>query len=201
MVWGFKVNDQLIERGVAVISELKRYGNVFADPKLHDIPNTVRNGVKRLVSAGADLITIHASGGTKMIQEAVSVSAQAEILSVLSMTSLVDEDTRAIYGAPVRETWDRLARLAIAAGTHGLICSGPELPMLREIGAPPMTVITPGIRPSWYGTADDQQRINTPVQALANGATHLVIGRPITKDPNPRQAAERIAEELRTGAR
>lgn len=196
LVWGFKINDLLLERGVSLITELKAFGNVFADPKLHDIPNTVKNGVQRLVRAGADLITIHASGGTKMINEAVAAGGKAQVLAVLSMTSLVDSDTQSIYGAPIKETWERLAQLALSAGAHGLICSGPELPLLKKISTREMTVVTPGIRPAWYGTADDQQRVNTPLEALQNGATFLVIGRPITKDTDPRAAAERIAAEI-----
>lgn len=195
-VWGFKVNDLLLECGIDIIKKLKRFGHVFADPKLHDIPNTVRNGVSRLDAAGADLITIHASGGVNMIKEAVAAAKNSKILTVLTMTSLTDEDTNAVYAKPVNQAFLTLAEVARTGHTHGFICSGPELGLLKDFVEPGTTVVTPGVRPSWYGTPDDQNRINTPREAIANGATLIVVGRPITKDPDPAEAAKRINAEL-----
>src|SRR3954468_7479737 len=87
-VWGFKVNDLLLEYGCSIVNSLKRHGNVFADPKLHDTPNTVRNSVKRLAFAGADLITCHIAGGVKMLQAAVDEAGKAKIIGVTMLTSL-----------------------------------------------------------------------------------------------------------------
>ena len=131
-----------------------------------------------------------------MIKEAVAAAKQAKILSVLTMTSLTDSDTNAVYSKPVRAAFMGLAEVARIGHTHGFICSGPELPLIKEFVTPEMTIVTPGVRPSWYGTPDDQNRINTPAEAIANGASYIVVGRPITKDSDPVAAAKRINAEI-----
>ena len=196
-VWGFKVNDLLVECGVSIISELKAYGQVFADAKLHDIPNTVANGVKRLSAAGADLITIHASGGSSMIAQAAACAGEARILAVTALTSLNAGDTQAIYRRSPAESVIFLAKLAAASGAHGTVCSPEEVGMLSaqpELGK--LIKVVPGIRPSWYGKTDDQQRTNTPAEAVKSGASLLVIGRPIVKHQDPVEAARMVNEEI-----
>ncbi len=197
LVWGFKVNDLLVECGLPIISELKAYGNVFADAKLHDIPNTVLNGVKRLAGAGADLITIHASGGKKMIAEAAGASGSAKILAVTVLTSLNEQDSREVFGKTPREAVLMLARIAKDGGAHGTVCSPEEVALLAsEPELQELIKVVPGIRPSWHGTPDDQARTNTPAEALKAGASLLVIGRPIVKHEDPARAAEMINQEI-----
>ncbi len=197
-VWGFKVNDLLLSCGVEIIRELKAYGKVFADPKLHDIPNTVANSVKALVAAGADLITVHASGGRGMLQAAVSNAGSARILAVTALTSLADSDTNEVYGNSPAETVKKFAAIAANTQTHGIVCSPQELELLSkdELYAKLLKVI-PGIRPAWHGKADDQVRIMTPALAFEKGASLLVIGRPITGHADPSEAVRLIAEELK----
>ena len=197
LVWGFKVNDLLLECGLDIVSKLKKFGKVFADPKLHDIPNTVKNGITRLESAGADLITVHASGGRGMLRAAAEGATNSKVLAVTALTSLGEEDTSEIYGKNPADSVLALATLAAESGIHGSVCSPKEVKMLCDNSATaPLLKVIPGIRPSWYGTEDDQKRKMTPAQAIANGADLLVIGRPITGDSNPVQAAERVNEEL-----
>lgn len=197
LCWGFKVNDLLLEFGTSVITELRSFGRVFADPKLHDIPNTVANGVRRLVSAGADLITVHASGGGDMIAAARAAAGSAEILAVTALTSLRESDTTEIYGRTPSDAVVELASLAAAAGAHGIVCSPEELSQVAKHGElKDLKRVVPGIRPGWHGTPDDQARTATPQAAVAAGANLLVIGRPITASASPRDAVKRIRVEL-----
>lgn len=196
-VWGFKVNDLLMQSGLRIITALKAHGHVFADPKLHDIPNTVANGVRRLADVGADLITIHASGGSAMVAAARAASADAKILAVTVLTSMTDADAQAVYTDSAADAVTRLASLAVEAGAHGVVSSPLELP---QLAADPTTAaalkVTPGVRPSGYGVADDQRRTRTPAEAVEAGADLLVIGRPITGAADPVQAAVDINQSL-----
>ncbi len=197
LVWGFKVNDLLIEHGCAVVSELRKFGRVFADPKLFDIPNTVANGVSALEHAGADFITIHATSGEAVIRQAVQSVRNAKILAVTVLTSLSPEETRNVYNRSHIETVLYLAKQAVAFGVHGIVCSAEELPYLAsEPNLGRVSKVVPGVRPSWYQSADDQKRIGTPKAIVEAGAAYLVIGRPITSDRNPKAATIRIIEEL-----
>lgn len=175
--------------------------DVFLDLKLYDIPNTVAGAVRSLSSLGAKLLTIHASGGTKMIEAATREAAEAgtqrvKILAVTVLTSFDEEElaqTGIADGAGQQAV--RLARLALAAGADGIVCSAHEISRLRDaFGAKPLLVV-PGIRPA--GTAyGDQARVMTPEQAVAAGADYIVVGRPITGAPNPTQAAADIAASI-----
>ncbi len=196
-VWGFKVNDLLVDCGVEIISTLKKFGKVFADPKLYDIPNTVGNSVKKIADAGADLITIHASGGEEMIAKAVENSGKATVLTVTVLTSFSEEGVSKVYGADSSDTVIKLAKLAAGAGASGIVCSAKELELIKGDDAlSSLTTVVPGIRPRWYGKADDQKRVMTPADAAAAGANYLVIGRPITSHNNPIEAVKLITEEL-----
>lgn len=173
--WGFKVNDLLFENG-GIIHKLKKFGNVFADAKLHDIPNTVANSVKRLSSLGADLITVHAEGGVEMMKAAKKNAGRSKILAVTVLTS----------DAPNIKKVTRLALNAMRAKVDGIVCSGQDLAVSRNIsGWESLLKVVPGIRPIWYKKKDDQKQTIIPQKALELGAHYLVIGRPITGAKNP----------------
>lgn len=199
-VWGFKVNDLLIECGVSIITTLKECGKVFADPKLHDIPNTVANSAKKLYEAGADFITVHASGGIEMMMAASkSVADGSQLLAVTILTSLDEDTTHLIYGAPVKAKVLQLARDAIVAMMDGIVCSAQELRMLRAYPELRNLIrVTPGIRPDWTQVGvDDQKRQMTPKEAIGLGADYLVIGRPITQAKDPLEAVEKTLTEIK----
>lgn len=204
-VWGFKANDLLDERNVVIdkrpvdiLEELKSFGGVFADPKYHDIPNTVANRVAKMAKAKPYFITVHASGGVKMLRAAVDNAGESKILAVTVLTSLNEEDTHLALGAPVKAKVLEYARYAVLAGVHGIVCSAKELEFLskyKELDS--LIKVTPGIRPLWYQPADDQKRTMTPAEAIELGADYLVIGRPILKDDVPDYAVERTLEEIK----
>jgi orotidine-5'-phosphate decarboxylase len=174
---------------------------VFLDLKLHDIPNTVAGAVSAVLPLGAAMLTLHAAGGSAMIEAARRAAeaagpARPKLLAVTVLTSLSAEALAETgVSATPRAQVLRLAKLALAAGADGLVCSPQEVAMLRaEIGPQPLLVV-PGIRPA--GTpAGDQARTLTPRQAMEAGADWLVIGRPITEAPDPAAAAAAIAAGL-----
>lgn len=175
---------------------------VFLDLKLHDIPNTVAGAIASLTPLRPAFLTVHAAGGAAMLQAAAATAAQAgasrmKLLAVTVLTSLDASDLRAIgQGAddPTHQVV-RLARLAQDNGIDGCICSPAEIPALRAALGKDFILMVPGIRPAW-AAANDQKRVMTPREAMDAGATHLVIGRPITQADDPAQAARRIAAEL-----
>lgn len=174
-VWGFKVNDLLFQ-DIKIISKLKKYGQVFADAKLYDIPNTVSNSVKRLKTAGADIITVHASGGVAMMKAAKANAGRMKIIAVTILTSRPSNPKEV----------KKLTQDVIAAGVDGIVCSGSDLEIVKNIvGSKSLLKIVPGVRPKWYKNNDDQKRTVAPREAIKLGADYLVIGRPITKAKNP----------------
>ena len=199
MVWGFKVNDLLLRAGGEVVNRLSAYGKVFCDAKLHDIPNTVANQVRVLEEAGADLITVHGSGGEAMLRAAAgAVRGKARILAVTVLTSLEEEECKRLYGRGVSDQVRQLAGMALSAGLGGVVSSAAELPLLAGVDPErKLYRVTPGIRPEWHAAGDDQRRVMTPGEALAAGADLLVIGRPITAASNPIQACRRLAADIR----
>lgn len=203
----FKVGLELYTaEGPAMIDLVKSFGKeVFLDLKLHDIPNTVAGAVKSAVRHGIAMLTLHTSGGREMMKKAVEAARETAekenrplplILGVTVLTSLKDNDLQEIgFGANSRNQVLRLARLAVESGIEGIVCSPQELEPLRaELGSG-VRIITPGIRPAW-AEAQDQKRIMTPGEAIKKGADFLVIGRPITRAPVPREAFNRVLEEL-----
>jgi orotidine-5'-phosphate decarboxylase len=175
---------------------------VFLDLKLHDIPNTVAGGVRAVLPLQPRMLTIHASGGSAMIQAAHQAAASAGpdrpmILAVTVLTSLGQEDLHAIgvIATPAEQVL-RLGRLAIAAGADGLVCSPLEVALLREALGHAVKLVVPGIRPAGSG-AGDQARTMTPERAVAAGADWIVVGRPITDAGDPGASAARIAESIR----
>lgn len=183
LVWGFKVNDLLFENP-KIITALKRFGNVFADAKLHDIPNTVKNSVERLSKMGADIITVHASGGVAMMKAAKKASGRTKIIGVTVLTSKDGNAKNEVL---------KLVKDIETAGLDGIVCSAHELKYLTN---KKFLKIVPGIRPVWYKRRDDQKRTAIPKFALKFGAGLLVIGRPITKSKNPLKAMQKILAEI-----
>ena len=185
-------------RGPGTVAALVRTGRpVFADVKLHDIPNTVRMAAEQIASLGARWITVHASGGRSMMEAAVEGAnrgargRQVGILAVTLLTSLDGATSAAVgfSGSPGRQV-ARLAKLASAAGVEGVVCSVKELGDVHQV-APDLLRVTPGIRPAGVGT-DDQARVATPIEAIERGADYLVIGRAITRAGDPAEAAAEI---------
>lgn len=186
-VWGFKIND-LVYESLDLIENLKKYGRIFIDVKLHDIPNTVANSIQRLSRHRADIITVHASGGIEMMKAAKSHAGNSKILAVTVLTSEKTGDV----GIVVK----KLAEEALEAGVDGIVCSGHELEIIKDIpGINSKIKVVPGIRPDWYHKKDDQVRTMTPYEAIERNADYVVIGRPITQDKDPIHALTRIMSE------
>lgn len=195
----YKIGLQLMATGgMEMARDLKARGRqVFLDWKLHDIGATVEKAAAALAASEAgDLLTVHAQ--PQVLKAAVKGVAGSElkILGVTVLTSLSGQDLGEIgYGLTVEELVRRRIGQALDAGAHGVVASPHEAALARGMGGPDFLVITPGVRPSWAGH-DDQQRAAGPAEALANGASHLVVGRPITAAADPRAAALRIATEM-----
>jgi orotidine-5'-phosphate decarboxylase len=198
----FKVGLELyIAAGPAIVEKLISRGHsIFLDLKLHDIPNTVAAAVRSAASLGASLLTVHAAGGPAMLaaaQEAVcAMTTPPQLLAVTVLTSIDQSQLTAtgVFALP-REQVALLANLGLQAGIRGFVCSPQEAAALRALAGPEGVLVTPGIRPT---SADqgDQQRIATPTYALNQGASYLVVGRPITKAADPALAAEAILLEI-----
>ena len=195
----YKIGLQLFTRcGPGVVEAVKAMGGkVFLDLKFHDIPNTVKHSVKSACALGVDLLTIHLSGGGAMIRAAADgVTGGAMVLGVTVLTSSNRETLKSIgLDVPVEDQVLRLARLAAENGVAGIVASPLEVALLRQVFGNGLTIVTPGVRPEW-AEANDQQRTMTPKAAMQAGADYLVIGRPITGQPDPREAAERILAEI-----
>ncbi|MBI1327551.1 MAG: orotidine-5'-phosphate decarboxylase [Alphaproteobacteria bacterium] len=179
--------------------------SIFLDLKFHDIPNTVAGAVRNVCSLQADFTTIHTSGGLDMMRAATEAAHEyaakhnlprTKILGVTVLTSLDDGDMDDVGQCkPVADQVKRLAALAQKAGLDGIVCSSHEIAALREALGPDLILMVPGIRPAG-GAVADQKRVMTPPEALTLGATHLVIGRPITEAADPAQAAQNIISSL-----
>ena len=203
----YKVGMELFYSvGPDVVRLLKEQGkHVFLDLKLHDIPNTVAGGLASLMGLGADIVNVHASGGYTMMKTAATKlhAAAAEqgipcpkIIGVTVLTSMNEDDWKKLGETePMADRVTRLAKLAKAAGLDGVVASPQEAAGIREACGDDFLIVTPGVRPSG-ASVDDQSRIATPAQALQNGATHLVIGRPIRAAKDPKTAALAILKEM-----
>jgi orotidine-5'-phosphate decarboxylase len=185
----FKVGNQLFTReGPAFVKALRTEGvDIFLDQKWHDIPQTVAHAVASAVALDVRYVTVHASGGLEMMQAAQAAvkGTRTEILAVTVLTSLDDGALRQIgFDRTAAEQVVRLARLAALAGISGLVCSPHEIELIRQQLQEPMKLVTPGVRSAKDG-AQDQKRTLSAAEALKRGANHLVIGRPITRAPDP----------------
>ena len=186
--------------GNPLVEALRSRGyRIFLDLKLHDIPNTVAGGVHSAAKAGAELLTVHASGGRAMLRAAADAAKEPSAPRLLAVTVLTSMDAGelaavGVAGSPADQVL-RLARLAKDSGINGMVCSAEEVATLRtELGAEAMLVV-PGIRPSG-AAADDQRRVAAAGEAIGRGASMLVVGRPITRASNPADAARTILEEI-----
>lgn len=203
----YKVGMELFYSvGAPVVSYLKEKGKqVFLDLKLHDIPNTVAGGLCSLMRLGADILNVHASGGyTMMKKSAEALRAAAEkqgiacpkLIAVTVLTSINAEGWAEMgHGGDIGAQVIRLAELAKKAGLDGVVASPQEAAAIRKACGEDFLIVTPGIRPAG-SSLDDQSRISTPSAALRNGATHLVVGRPVRSAEDPRAAVERIVKEM-----
>jgi len=197
----YKIGSQLFTRcGPDIVRELQGLGRqVMLDLKFHDIPNTVAHAAAAAAALKVGLFTLHASGGRKMIASAREAVAGTEtrILAVTILTSFSDDELRSDIGLgeTAAEAVPRLAKMAVEAGAHGIVCSPQEIGLVRAAVGPEPIVVTPGIRPAW-STKDDQARIMTPRDAATAGATMIVVGRPILNHPDPAEAVRLIKEEL-----
>ena len=170
---------------------------VFLDLKLHDIPNTVAGACRSVADINPKFLTVHASGGSKMISAASSALPKVEITAVTILTSLDQEQMLAMgLSENIENLTLSLAKNAVNSGARAIVSSPQEVSLLRKHLGEKVTLITPGVRPSG-AERDDQERIMTPRQAIDAGADFVVIGRPITKASDPKQAAEAITASLR----
>lgn len=197
-----KVGKELFTRsGPAVVEALQTLGfDVFLDLKFHDIPNTTAMAVKAAAELGVWMVNVHCSGGLKMMAACRDVLEQHSgpvplLIGVTVLTSMEQSDLAGL-GLDVQPSEQvlRLAKLAHEAGLDGLVCSAQEAQALKQQWADSL-LVTPGIRPVG-SAADDQKRILTPAQALANGSDYLVIGRPITQAASPLDTLNRIVAQL-----
>jgi orotidine-5'-phosphate decarboxylase len=208
-VW-VKVGLELFSReGPGALESFRRGGfRVFADLKLHDIPNTVRGAARAVASRGVDLVNVHATGGEAMMRAALEGAGEGsdagrggtKVLAVTLLTSLGTADLEALEGVPagpeaLRERVVRLAHLARRTGLHGVVASPGETAAIRKACGPGFLIVTPGIRP---GGADpgDQKRIATPEEALRAGSDLLVLGRAITAAKDPAAAWRALGAEI-----
>jgi orotidine-5'-phosphate decarboxylase len=206
----FKVGLELFTaEGPALFKKLKALRkDVFLDLKLHDIPNTVAGAVRSAFRHGVQMMTVHTSGGREMMAKAAETARQVSaelgrpkpvLLGVTVLTSLKGADLEEVgMGPNVAGQVLRLAGLAKAAGLDGVVCSPQEIEILRKEFGRDLVIVTPGIRPLW-AAAQDQKRIMTPAEAVAQGADYLVIGRPITGAPSPGEAFLKVVAELDEG--
>ncbi len=199
----YKIGLELFSaEGPAVVRAVKRHGKrVFLDLKLHDIPRTVERAVRAGAALDADLMTVHASGGKAMIRAAkdaaLACGASApKILAVTVLTSLDPSDLADLGVArEMKAQVEALGRLACASGADGIVCSPHEVANMRVALGPDALLVTPGVRPAGADVGD-QKRVATPAQAVRNGSTHLVVGRPILEAADPCAAARAIAAEM-----
>jgi len=198
----YKIGKQLFTaEGPALVRDLVKSGRkVFLDLKYHDIPNTVASAVRSAADLNVAMLTVHASGGSKMLRAAAEAAAQSSskplVLAVTVLTSMADEDLHELgIAGSAQDQVIKLAKLARQAGVGGLVASPSELKALRQTIGQDMNIVTPGVRPAGSDNGD-QARVATPSEAIANGADYIVVGRPITAAADPGAAARAILAEM-----
>ena len=198
----YKVGKQLFTaEGPQMVRDLVSSGRkVFLDLKYHDIPNTVAEAVRAASRLGVSMLNVHASGGSKMLRAAAEAAAQSEtkptVLAVTVLTSLGDEDLQEIgvAGRAIDQVL-RLAQLARVNGCLGVVASAREAKAIRREIGEGFLIVTPGVRPAG-ADPNDQARLVTPAEAIAAGATHIVVGRPIIQAADPAKAVRAVIEEM-----
>jgi orotidine-5'-phosphate decarboxylase len=198
-------NELFTAAGPAFVQDLVRRGySVFLDLKYHDIPNTVASASAAAAALGVWMLNVHASGGRAMMEAArdavVGGNSRPLLIAVTLLTSMGERDRieAGIAGNSAVEVVVRLAKLAQASGMDGVVCSAQEASAVRQACGAAFRLVTPGIRPAQAGE-DDQKRVATPGAAVANGADYLVIGRPVTRAPDPLAALAAIEAEIAGG--
>jgi len=198
----FKVGLELfVAAGPAVVESLAARGySVFLDLKLFDIPNTVAGAVRSATALGVKMLTLHAAGGPAMLAAARAaldgVAHPPQLLAVTVLTSMDQAQVNAVgLDRSPAEQVAVLARMGLEAGMRGFVCSPQEVAALRSLAGPEGVLVVPGIRPAGAAIGD-QKRIATPADALRQGASYLVVGRPITQAPDPAAAANAILKEM-----
>lgn len=192
--------------GPSIVREFKERGfKVFLDLKIHDIPHQVRGATRSAAGAGADLLSVHGLGAGAMLKaaregaEEAAEATDAERAKLVAITVLTSMDEAAMeqigLTCPITDEAARLAALAKGSGIDGIVCSPREAAEMRELLGPDALIVTPGVRPAG-AELGDQSRVATPAAAISAGASHLVIGRPITGAQEPVAAYEAIVEEL-----
>jgi orotidine-5'-phosphate decarboxylase len=202
----FKVGLELfISQGPDILKSIRDAGGagIFLDLKLHDIPATVQRAFMAASVHGPEFVTVHCDEGEEILRSvAENNPSGTKILAITVLTSLNQEKLKAL-GYAEKYTKDlsalvlKKARIAMAAGCHGVVCSGLEVAMIKRELGPELIAVTPGIRPAWSVVdRDDQKRIVTPADAIRNGSDYVVIGRPIRDAKDPADAAKRVGEEI-----
>jgi orotidine-5'-phosphate decarboxylase len=198
----YKVGMQLYTAvGPQIVRDLVTSGRrVFLDLKYHDIPNTVGAAVAEAEKLGVSMLTIHAAGSTKMVRAAVDAAKVRPDLMVLAVTVLTSMDGHDLETIGIRGSMEdsvvRLATIALAQGCQGVVTSAREAFTLRAELGNRFAIVTPGVRPAGSGVAD-QVRVVTPAEAIASGASHIVVGRPITEAADPAAEARAILGQIR----
>ena len=199
-----KVGKELFTTfGPDIVQWLHSYGfEVFLDLKFHDIPNTTANAVRASARLGVWMLNVHVLGGRRMMQACREVLREFEnpplLIGVTILTSLESHDLREVgVSLSAGQAVSRLGTLAKQSGLDGVVCSAREVKELRRELGESFCLVTPGIRPV-SASADDQARIVTPAQAIADGSHYLVIGRPITQAANPAKSLAAISEEIQS---
>ncbi|MBB6119345.1 orotidine-5'-phosphate decarboxylase [Nocardiopsis algeriensis] len=184
---------------IAAVRGANRVG-VFLDLKLHDIPATVAGAARSVAGLRPSILTVHATGGADMVRAAAEAAPDTKIAAVTVLTSMDEKDLEQVgLLGPARDAVRRLAVMAVGAGARALVCSPQEVALVRAEVGPDVTLITPGVRPAGADLGD-QSRVATPEEAIEAGADLLVIGRPITRAPDPGAAAASIAAAVRRAA-
>jgi orotidine-5'-phosphate decarboxylase len=197
----YKVGMQLYTaEGPQVVRNLVTSGRrVFLDLKYHDIPNTVAAAVREAAQLGVSMLTVHAAGGGKMLRAAVEATQSSPGLTILAVTVLTSMDENDLEQIGIRGTVAdsvvRLAAIALASGCRGIVASVREASTLRTDLGHDFLIVTPGVRAAGSGHGD-QVRVATPAEAIASGATHIVVGRPITEAADPAAAARAILGQI-----
>ena len=187
--------------GPAIVEQLAARGHsIFLDLKFHDIPNTVAGAVRSAAGLGVRMMTLHAQGGPAMLaaarNEVEKLADPPELLAVTVLTSMDGEQLNAVgVAASPAATVERLAKLALETGIRGFVCSPQEAAALRALTGADGVLVVPGIRPAGAAVGD-QRRVATPAETLRQGASFLVVGRPITQAAHPAEAARQILEQM-----
>ncbi len=202
----FKVGLELfISQGPRILDSIRDAGSagIFLDLKLHDIPVTVQRAFMAASRHGPQFVTVHCDEGDETLRHVAQKNpGKTKILAITVLTSLDQKKLEALgydkrYAQDLSAMVLLKARMAKAAGCHGVVCSGLEVGRIKEELGPEIIAVTPGIRPAWsVVNQDDQKRIVTPADAVKNGSDYVVIGRPIRDSSDPVKAAKRVAEEI-----